>query len=128
MRRELHAFVLRREICGIAEFAKLYREGMALVERTAEYLDGAGRAESRELTPPASAAYTSESIKLTTRLTQVASWLLVRRAIAEGEITVAEAHTHRHRVRLVPQSGIRPEGFNALPETFKHLIAESHRF
>ncbi len=109
------------------QFTKLFREGMDLVEETAEYLDGAGRAESKHLTPPASLAYTSESIRLTTRLTQLASWLLVRRAIAAGEITAAEAHNHRHRVTLSPQSGLRPEGFSALPETFKRLIADSHR-
>ncbi|MGO9174351.1 MAG: DUF1465 family protein [Rhodomicrobium sp.] len=109
------------------QFAGLYREGMALVEETADYLDRAGRLESKQLTPPASIAYTSESIKLTTRLTQLASWLLVRRAIAAGEITAAEAHTHRHRVTLSAQSGIHPDGFNGLPETFKRLISESHR-
>jgi regulator of CtrA degradation len=109
------------------QFTKLYREGMKLVEDTAEYLDRAGRVESRLLTPPASLAYSSESIKLTTRLTQLASWLLVRRAIAAGEITSAEAHMHRHKVALVPQSGMRPDGYGALPETFKTLIAESHR-
>jgi regulator of CtrA degradation len=109
------------------QFMKLFREGMDLVEETAEYLDGAGRAESKTLTPPASLVYASESIRLTTRLTQLASWLLVRRAIAVGEITAAQAHTHRHRVCLSPQSALRPEGFNALPETFKRLISESHR-
>ena len=41
-----------------------------------------GRAGSKHLTPPSSLAYKSESIRLTTRLTQLASWLLVRRAIA----------------------------------------------
>ena len=109
------------------QFMKLFREGMDLVEETAEYLDGPGRAESKQLTPPASLAYTSESIRLTTRLTQLASWLLVRRAIASGEITAAQAHTHRHRVTLSPQSAVHPEGFDALPETFKRLIAESFR-
>lgn len=109
------------------QFMKLFREGMDLVEVTAEYLDGEGRAQSKELTPPASLAYTSESIRLTTRLTQLASWLLVRRAIASGEITAAQAHTHRHRVTLSRQSTARPEGFESLPETFKKLIAESHR-
>ncbi|ADP72390.1 protein of unknown function DUF1465 [Rhodomicrobium vannielii ATCC 17100] len=109
------------------QFAKLYREGMDLVERTAEYLDGQGRAESKTLTPPASFAYSSESIRLTTRLTQLASWLLVRRAIAAGEITAAEAHNHRHRVTLSPQSTTLPEGFDALPKTFRFLIAESQR-
>lgn len=109
------------------QFAKLYREGMDLVDRTAEYLDGAGRMESKCLTPPASLAYTSESIKLTTRLTQLASWLLVRRAISAGEITSAEAHSHRHRANLSPQSGLLPNGYSGLPEGFKKLIAESHR-
>jgi regulator of CtrA degradation len=109
------------------QFTKLFREGMDLVEETAEYLDGAGRAESKHLTPPASLAYTSESIRLTTRLTQLASWLLVRRAVAAGEITAAEAHNHRHRVTLSRQSAARPEGFDVLPESFKRLIAESHR-
>ena len=109
------------------QFMKLFREGMDLVEETAEYLDGAGRVESKQLTPPASLAYTAESIRLTTRLTQLASWLLVRRAIASGEITAAQAHTHRHRVTLSHQSTARPEGFDALPETFRRLIAESYR-
>jgi regulator of CtrA degradation len=109
------------------QFTRLYSEGMSLVDETAEYLDGAGRVESRRLSPPASQAYTSESIKLTTRLTQLASWLLVRRAIASGEITASQAHTHRHRVNLTAQSALRPEGFSALPETFKRLIEESHR-
>ncbi len=109
------------------QFMRLFREGMDLVEETAEYLDGAGRAESKQLVPPASLAYTSESIRLTTRLTQLASWLLVRRAIASGEITAAQAHTHRHKVTLSPQTVGRPEGFEALPETFRRLIAESFR-
>ena len=109
------------------QFMNLFREGMDLVEETAEYLDGAGRAQSKQLTPPASLAYSAESIRLTTRLTQLASWLLVRRAIASGEITAAQAHTHRHRVTLSPQTAARPEGFEELPEAFKRLIAESHR-
>jgi regulator of CtrA degradation len=109
------------------QFARLYREGMALVEETAEYLDREGRFESKQLSPPVSLAYSSESIKLTTRLTQIASWLLVRRAIASGEITAAEAHSHRHRATLMAQSATQPEGFDTLPETFKRLIADSQR-
>ena len=82
---------------------------------------------SKQLSPPVSLAYSSESIKLTTRLTQIASWLLVRRAIASGEITAAEAHSHRHRATLMAQSATQPEGFDTLPETFKRLIADSQR-
>ena len=117
----------RDRFAGSKQFAELYREGMDLVDETANYLDRAGRLESKQLTPPASLAYTSESIKLTTRLTQLASWLLMRRAIATGEITPAEANTHRYKAVLVAQSSARPEDFGGLPETFKRLIAASHR-
>jgi regulator of CtrA degradation len=117
----------RDRYAGSKQFAQLYREGMDLVEETANYLDRAGRLESKELTPPASFAYSSESIKLTTRLTQLASWLLVRRAIAIGEITEAEAHRHRHKVILSPQTCTLPEGFSSLPENFRRLISESQR-
>ena len=34
-------------------------------------------------------SYASESMRLTTRLMQLASWLLLQRAVAEGELSVA---------------------------------------
>lgn len=109
------------------QFLRLFREGMSLVEQTADYLDGRGRAESKRLSPPASIAFTTESMKLTTRLMQLASWLLLRRALANGEITASDAINHRRRVRLAPQSQIKSAGFEALPETLRHLIEESHK-
>src|SRR5271156_2715045 len=68
-------------------FKDLFREGMTLVEEAASYLDGPGRAESRALSRPTALAYSTESMRLTTRLMQVASWLLLQRAVNEGELT-----------------------------------------
>jgi len=59
---------------------------MELVEQTAAYLDGAGRQDSKLLSRSAALAYASESMRLTTRLMQVASWLLVQRAVREGDM------------------------------------------
>src|SRR5947209_9300759 len=84
-------------------FKALFREGMTLVEEAAGYLDGPGRAASKALRRPVALAYATESMRLTTRLMQVASWLLLRRAVNEGEITPAQAQTERHRVRLTAQ-------------------------
>jgi regulator of CtrA degradation len=84
-------------------FRALFREGMTLVEESASYLDGPGRAASKTLRRPAALAYATESMRLTTRLMQIASWLLLRRAVTEGEITPAQALTERHRVRLTRQ-------------------------
>ena len=67
----------------------LFREGMALVETTANYLDGQGRVDSRGLKQSGALAYASESMRLTTRLMQLASWLLLRRAVRNGEMTEA---------------------------------------
>ena len=84
-------------------FRTLFREGMGLVEETAAYLDGPGRDESRKLERHEALAYASESMRLTTRLMQVASWLLVQRAVAEGEITTGQALQEKNRVRLTHQ-------------------------
>ena len=70
-------------------FRTLFREGMTLVEETAAYLDGEGRDESRLISRDATLSYAAESMRLTTLLMQIASWLLVQRAVAEGEMTPA---------------------------------------
>ena len=81
-------------------FATLFRDGMALVEETASYLDGAGRQESKKLERSAALVYATESMRLTTRLMQLASWLLLHRAVKEGEMTLAQASKEKSKVRL----------------------------
>ena len=79
-------------------FDRTFREGMELVEETAAYLDGEGRRESRILSRSAALAYAAESMKLTTRLMQIASWLLVQRAVREGDMTPQAACEPRYRL------------------------------
>ena len=81
-------------------FATLFRDGMALVEETASYLDGAGRTESKKLERSPALVYATESMRLTTRLMQLASWLLLHRAVKEGEMTLAQASKEKSKVRL----------------------------
>ena len=66
----------KERLAGSQAFSALFREGMALVEETAAYLDGPGRKESKALARTAALAYATESMRLTTRLMQLASWLL----------------------------------------------------
>ena len=56
-----------------------------MVEDSAAYLDGPGREDSKGLARHVALAYAGESMRLTTRLMQVASWLLVQKAIADEE-------------------------------------------
>jgi regulator of CtrA degradation len=108
------------------QFDRVFKEGMALVERTAAYLDGPGRQDSKILTGQATVLYATESMRLTTRLLDLASWLLIRRSLKEGEITDEEAHVKRRRIQLKTLG--RPshtKDFSSLPEGLKNLIDES---
>ncbi len=104
-------------------FDRTFKEGMALVEETAGYLDGPGRAASKRLSRGAALAYAGESMRLTTRLMQVASWLLVQRAVRDGEIQMAEAASEKYR--LISRDSQQPQSFagaDDLPEALKTLI------
>src|SRR6202140_4383515 len=81
-------------------FATLFRDGMALVEETAAYLDGPGRQQSKKLERSAALVYATESMRLTTRLMQLASWLLLHRAVNEGEMSLAQANKEKTKVKL----------------------------
>jgi regulator of CtrA degradation len=109
-------------------FQGTYREGMQLVEETSAYLDGPGRSASRNLPRQASLAYAGESMRLTTRLMQVAAWLLVRKAVHEGEMTPAEAMAEKYRLaaKEIARSG-RIKGAQALPAPLLDLIERSER-
>ncbi|MDR6816956.1 regulator of CtrA degradation [Neorhizobium sp. 2083] len=111
-----------------SQFKALYSEGMSLVEETASYLDGTGRAASKVLPRMASVLYAAESMRLTTRLMQMASWLLLQRAVNNGEMSREQVMSEKSKVRL--------DGFNVdrnapgwldLPEGFRDLVERSLR-
>ncbi len=108
-------------------FRTLFRDGMALVEETAAYLDGEGREESRLISRDATLCYASESMRLTTLLMQVASWLLVQRAVSEGELTPSQALQEKNRVRLAIAEPPKPESFSLLPVRLQNLILRTRR-
>jgi regulator of CtrA degradation len=120
------AFVHR--LAGSENFKLLFREGMALVEETASYLDGDGRAESRRLSRAGSLTYATESMRLTTRLMQLASWLLLQRAVNDGEMSKEQAAGEKAKVRLGGLStATEGAGWDELPQRLKDLIGRSTR-
>src|ERR1700756_3002170 len=108
-------------------FATLFRDGMALVEETASYLDGAGRTESKRLERSASLVYATESMRLTTRLMQLASWLLLHRAVKEGEMTLSQANKEKSKVKLAAGEPGDPDTIKLLPERLRGLIDRSKK-
>ena len=113
---------------GSETFRSLFREGMQLVEETASYLDGPGRAESKGLSRAASLIYATESMRLTTRLMQLASWLLLQRAVNEGEMTQAQAGLEKAKVKIDgPSSNRGGPGWDEVPEILRNLVERSQR-
>ena len=108
-------------------FADLFRDGMALVEETATYLDGHGRQESKQLPRAGALAYATESMRLTTRLMQLASWLLLHRAVKEGEMSLAQANKEKSKVKLSAADGSDPNNFELLPGPLQDLIERSQK-
>ena len=121
-----------KEFTASELFAKTFREGMDLVEETAAYLDGPGRQDSKKLGRNDALVYASQSMRLTTRLMQVASWLLVQRALKEGEMNGAEARAEKYR--LVPENDETSEHTkplqqyaSSLPALLLDLLARSEK-
>lgn len=113
---------------GSELFMKTFEEGMAMVEETAAYLDGPGRHESRELPRAASLAYAGESMRLTTRLMQVASWLLVQRSVYDGEMSLADASSDKYRLGSKEICRAEAmEGSDGLPAKLCDLLERSSR-
>jgi regulator of CtrA degradation len=107
-------------------FQALFKEGMQLVEETASYLDGDGRAAARGLRRAASIVYATESMRLTTRLMQLASWLLLHRSVREGEMTQIQAQEEKRKIKLETTPSTDLGGLaEELPEEFAELIHRS---
>jgi regulator of CtrA degradation len=108
------------------QFEKVFKEGMGLVEETANYLDGPGRQDARLLDRQGAVAYATESMRLTTRLMQLASWLLLQRAIGAGEVTGDEARREKHRISLSEIGrGLPLTGADQLPAGLMELVERS---
>lgn len=127
-RTDSKAVAIGPRIVASGGFDALYREGMGLIEDVAAYLDGRGRSESRGLPREASFVYATESMRLTTRLMQLASWLLLQRAVNEGELTAENARSEKEKVKFsaIPAERGGP-GYSDLPTTLRTYIEKGDR-
>ena len=122
------AIAIGPRIVAAGGFEALYREGMTLIEDVATYLDGEGRGDSRILSREASFVYATESMRLTTRLMQLASWLLLQRAVNEGEITKENARAEKEKVKFSATPSERGgPGYDQLPAQLRAFIDKGDR-
>lgn len=117
-----------RDFAASEMFARTFDEGMTLVEETAAYLDGSGRQDAKLLSRAAALAYAGESMRLTTRLMQIASWLLVQRAVREGDMAPESACEERYRIGAEAVClAEAPAEADDLPIGLLHLLGRSAR-
>ena len=66
-------------------------------------------------------------MRLTTRLMQLASWLLLHRAVKEGEMSLAQASKEKTKVKLASTDTYDASNIELLPVTLRGLIERSQK-
>lgn len=107
-------------------FKKTYKEAISLVHMAAEYFENNKEPANPTLSDEATLVFTAESLRMTSRLTQIMAWLFVQRAIAAGEIPPEEASVPARRLSghstCLPEETVDTSEF---PETFTDLLNRS---
>ena len=109
-----------------SHFSEVFQTGMALVEEAAAYLEGPGRKEAQSLDRDVAFFYATESMRLTSRLMQLASWLLIRNSVLSGELSPDKAVIEEEQLKLKSISQLSTaDHFERLPATFRNLVLRS---
>ncbi len=107
-------------------FNRTYDEALALVVEARNYVAYVEPRERQRLGFGARLGVSCESMRVTSRLTQVMAWLLMQRAVAAGEISPDEAVSPDNRlsgqdVCLTDRAPLQDE----LPKSLKSLMDRS---
>lgn len=120
---DFQAISLAERLAFSRSFQPIFDEGMGLVDETAAYLDGDGRRDAKILSRASATLYAAESMRLTTRLMQIASWLLLQRAANQGDMSRAQVEVEKVKVRLDGLgTGQDSPLYIELPEAFRDLV------
>lgn len=108
-------------------FEKVFTEGISLVEEAATYLDGEGRTAAKDLPREAALTYSAWSMELTSRLMQAASWLVMQKAVRDGDMQREDAQNERYRINPSDQPPLDASAQRGLglPDGFLDLVERS---
>lgn len=80
------------------KFTGTYEEAFALLVEARDYVERHLPAFKHSQDPPDPAKMTTETMRLTSRITQVMAWLMAQRALQEGEIEETEFVQDKYRL------------------------------
>lgn len=112
---------------GISFLDGTYREALALTREIRDYIAHQWRRDCEDLPPAAKLTASCESMRLTSRATQIMAWLFVQKALHAGEISREEACAPERR--LAEQSlcmQTHHEEAGILPDRMSELLQRSH--
>ena len=111
-----------------AFFGRTFDEALALTREARDYLRDYSEEESRDLAIPIAAHFSIETMRLTSRLTNMMAWLLLQRAVYQGESSRDEVREDSWRLGggdvCLDQSELDPE---KLPPYLCDLLRRSER-
>lgn len=111
-----------------AYFRKTYDEAFDLMVEARNYMTHEDRPERLRAGANTGLRMSCEAMRVTSRLTQVMAWLMMQRAVHEGEVDVAEALAEANR--LSGGEVCLDESFTAdqaLPGNLRSLLDRSFR-
>jgi regulator of CtrA degradation len=107
---------------------RTYDETMTLLVEARNYMAHREHGEDRRLDPDVRLIACYESMRVTSRLTQVMAWLLAQKAVDAGEITQHEAVSDRFALSATKVCLDREgQGNPDLPSGLRSLLDRSHR-
>ncbi|HYE00754.1 MAG TPA: DUF1465 family protein [Alphaproteobacteria bacterium] len=111
-----------------AFFNRTYDETMALLVEARNYVAHQEATDRQRLAAPARLRVSAESMRVTSRLTQVMAWLLAQKAVHAGELTAEAVASDDYAlsgaaVCREPGAVDDPE----LPSRLRGLLDRSHR-
>ena len=81
-----------------ATFTRTYDETLDLIVEARDYMRFNQPGKTRGRVPANDLRVSCEALRVTSRLTQVMAWLMMQRAVCEGEITAGEACEEKNRL------------------------------
>lgn len=105
-----------------------YEEALQMAREARAFVLGQQNAARPKREPLPRMAVSYASLKVTARLTQVIAWLLVRRAVQAGEMTLEEAAAPEYRLSGQEACAeAMPVPADSLPEALTDLMERSLR-
>ncbi|MFQ6019010.1 MAG: DUF1465 family protein [Kiloniellaceae bacterium] len=83
---------------SVAFFDSTFEQAVALTREARDYVAYQKRADLAELTSVGRLSASSESMRVTARLTHIVAWLMVQKAVHAGEMTREEATDPQYRL------------------------------